>query len=49
MKLTEYTYGCNSLTNFEFEAHAKTGNGNRVIFFDLPKKNILKSQVFGGF
>ena len=34
MKLTEYTYGWNSLTKFEFEAHAKTEKGNRVhIFF----------------
>ena len=38
MKLTEYNYGCNSLTNFEFEAHAKTGNGNRVYIFNLLEK-----------
>ena len=33
MKLTEYTYGWNSLTNFEFEAHAKTEKGESCTFF----------------
>ncbi len=28
LKLTGYTYACNSLTNIEYEAHAKTENGN---------------------
>ena len=28
MKLADHTYNCNSLTNFECEAQAITGNGN---------------------
>ena len=27
VKLTGHTYACNSLTNFEYKGHAKTGNG----------------------
>ena len=30
VKLTGYTYACNSLANFEPEVHAMTGNGNQV-------------------
>ena len=30
VKLTDNTYACNDLTNFESEAYAKTGNGNAV-------------------
>ena len=51
MKLTEYTYGCNSLTNFEFEADAKTGNGNLSNLLKLATKNReIKSSklIFGG-
>jgi len=28
VKLTHHTYACNSLTNFEYEAQAVTGNGS---------------------
>ena len=28
MILADHTYNCNSLTNFEYEARAMTGNGN---------------------
>ena len=28
VKLTGHTYASNSLTNFEYKGHAKTGNGN---------------------
>ena len=34
MKLTGHTYAYNSLTNFQYEVHAMTGNGNQV---NLPK------------
>ena len=30
MKLTGYTYSCNSLTDFEYDAQVITGNGNHV-------------------
>ena len=30
MKLTGYTYSCNSLTDFEYDANVITGNGNHV-------------------
>jgi hypothetical protein len=30
VKLTGHTYPCNSLTNFTYEVHAMTGNGNYV-------------------
>ena len=43
MKLTHYTYSCDSLTNFGIKAHEITGNGNR-----LKKKKILYSDL-GGF
>jgi len=29
VKLTHHTYACNSLTNFEYEAQAVTGNGSK--------------------
>ena len=37
MKLTDSTYACNSLTNFEYEAYQLTGNGNTESF---PFKNL---------
>ena len=39
VKLTGYTYACNSLTNFEYEGHAMTGNGNHVNLLKLAWKN----------
>ena len=30
LKLTGYNYACNSLTNFEYEAHPITGNGSHT-------------------
>ena len=30
MKLSGYAFSCNSLTNFEYEVHAMTGNGNKL-------------------
>ena len=27
VKLTDHTYACNDLTNFEYVVHAMTGNG----------------------
>jgi len=40
MKLTGHTYyACNSLTNFQYEVHAMTGNGNQVNLLKLGWKN----------
>ena len=39
MKLADHTYNCNSLTNFEYEAHAMTGNGSYMNFLKLTWKN----------
>ena len=39
VKLTGYTYACNSLTNFESEVHAMTGNGNQVNLLKLAWQN----------
>ena len=36
VKLTDHTYACNSLTNFEYEAHPFIGNGNSKIRFMNP-------------
>ena len=35
VKLTGYTYACNTLTNFEYEVHAMTGNVNQVNLMEL--------------
>ena len=35
VKLPGYTCACNSLTNFEYEAHSMTGNGNQVNLLKL--------------
>ena len=37
MKLTGYTYSCNSLTDFEYDAQVITGNGNHVYQLTLIK------------
>ena len=48
VKLTGYTYACNSMTNFEYEAHSMTGNGNKVNVLKL--REITTSDLnFGGF
>ena len=39
VKLTGYTYACNSLTNFESEVHAMTRNGNQVNLLKLAWQN----------
>ena len=39
VKLTDHTYACNSLTNFKYEVHAVTGNGNGVNQLKLTSKN----------
>jgi len=53
MKLTGHTYyACNSLTNFQYEVHAMTGNGNQVNLLKLGWKKFVKSlqvNIFGGF
>ena len=41
VKLTGYTYACNDLTNFEYQAQAMTGNGNCMNLLKLVKKNLL--------
>jgi len=35
VKLTGHTYACNSLTNFQYEVHAMTGNRNQVNLLKL--------------
>ena len=48
MKLTDYTYACISLTNFEYEVHEMTGNGNQANLLKLADgKNC--DLIFGGF
>ena len=42
VKLTRYTYACNSLTNFKYEAHGMTGNGNQVNLLKFAWKSSLK-------
>ena len=37
--VTGYTYACNSLTNFEYGAHAMTGNGSYLNFLNFAWKN----------
>ena len=39
VKLTGYTYACNSLTNFDYEGNSMTGNGNQVNFLKLILEN----------
>ena len=39
VKLTDYTYACNDLTSFEYEAHAMTGNGSYVNLLKVASKN----------
>ena len=44
VKLNGYTYGCNSLTNFEYKVHEMTGNGSNVNLLTLGReKKIVKS------
>ena len=40
MKLIDHSYACNSLTSFEYEGHAMTGNGNHVNLLKLDFKDI---------
>ena len=54
VKLTGYTCAGNSLTNFEYEAHAMTGNGNHMNMYAktylLKTREITSSKLnFGGF
>ena len=53
VKLTGYTYACNSLTNFESEVRAKTGNGNQVNLLKLASGKIREitssDLITGGF
>ena len=43
VKLTDHSYACNSLTNFEYEAHTITGNGNQSAESCLEK--LVKSHL----
>ena len=40
VKLTGYTCTCTSLTNYEYEAHAITGNGYYVNLLKHACKNL---------
>ena len=37
--MTDHTYACNSLTNFEEEAYTMTGNGNHVTMLKVILEN----------
>ena len=37
VKLTDRTYACKSLTNFQFSAHNITGNGNYINLLKIKK------------
>ena len=37
--MTDHTYACNSLTNFEEEGYTMTGNGNPVTMLKLRLEN----------
>ena len=39
MKLTDHYHTCNDLTNFEYEVHARNGNGSYLNFQKLAWKN----------
>ena len=39
VKLTDHTFFCNILTNFEYGEHAMTGNGNYANLLKLAWKN----------
>ena len=43
MKLTDHTYVCNDLKNFESEAHAKIGNGS----YEKTREITLGEPIFG--
>ena len=49
VKLAGHIYAYNSLTNFQYEAHTMTGNGN----YENPSKKFVKSHhvnlIFGEF
>ena len=45
MKLTGYTYFCNSLTDFEYDANVITGNGNHAYHLTLSQKFVKPHQV----
>ena len=40
VKMTDRTCACNSLTNFEYEGHTMTGNGNYVNLLKVSWKNL---------
>ena len=50
VKLTGYTYAYNSLTNYEYEGHAMTGNGNDLNLLISPYKisNTDASELISG-
>ena len=45
MKFTDYSYAYDSLTNFEYEAQALTGNGNNMIILKLNWKHSWNKPV----
>jgi hypothetical protein len=50
VKLNGYTYACNSLTHFEYKAHAMTGNRNQVNLLTKIRENITSIElIFSGF
>ena len=49
VKMTHPTCPCNNLTNFEYEAHATTGNGSYVNLLVKTFENTLGELIFGEF
>ena len=51
VKLTDYTYAFNSLTNFKYVDQRKTGHGNHLNLLKLPwktRENTSSKFIFGG-
>ena len=49
VKLTGYGRACNSLTDFEYEAHVMTGNEKYVNFLTFAKGQLISKCLFGVF
>ena len=49
VKLTGYTYDCNSLATFEYEVHALTGNGNQMNLLEKNREITSSELIFGEF
>ena len=46
VKLTDHTFACSSLTNFEYEGHAMTGTWSFIYLLKFLQKNLRKGSYF---